>query len=176
MTSPSWEHDLIVPDRIERADDGELTRLLTEVYVHGGFTNADVAVSAFAATTVRARGQLFWAKGSTGELLGLVVLVPPTSPARRLASNDEAELHLLAVDPRMRRKGLGSALIETLVETARQRGYRQLVLWTQPTMHSAHRLYSKAGFLASPKEDFERGGRQFQVFRLALEIDEQTAT
>lgn len=167
MDAPTHPHQIIV-DAQFHADDRSLQELLTRVYVGGRFTDAAVAADAFIPTTVRARGQLFWCRSWQGHLLGMVMLVPPTSAVRRLASAHEAELHLLAVDPSWRGRGVGAALVSTVLAAARQQAYRGLVLWTQPTMAAAHRLYTGAGFIPSPQEDFERGGRHFRVLRLQL--------
>lgn len=155
----------IVEDSRARADDRELMTLLRRVYVGGGFTAPEVAEVMFAAEAVRARGRLLYARGSGGELMGTVIVVPPESAARRLAAIDEVEMHLLAVDDRYRGQGVGLSLVQAAVETARHAGYAGMVLWTQPTMHVAHRIYAQTGFSRSPAEDFERGGRAFQVYR-----------
>ncbi len=156
----------IIDDSVSRADDEELEALLRSVYVDGGFTALDVARTMFAAEAVRARGRLLCARDPGGRLLGTVIVVPPDSAAKRLAASDEAEMHLLAVDGRCRGQGLGRALIRAAVESAQQAGHRGMVLWTQPTMLVAHRLYEEMGFSRSPAEDFDRGGRAFRVYRL----------
>jgi hypothetical protein len=40
----------------------------------------------------------------------------------------------------------------------------RILLWTQPTMASAQRLYVRCGFQRVPELDFSRGGREFLVF------------
>src|SRR3954470_22706541 len=96
----------------EDATDAELEALLHRVYVAGGFTPAELANNLFAAAAVRARGQILIATADGNELLGMVIVVPPTSPARRIAASDEAEMHLLAVAPEHRARGIGARLIE----------------------------------------------------------------
>lgn len=155
----------ILDDAVSRAGNQELEALLRRVYVDGGFTEPEVARAMFTAEAVRARGRLLCARDAAGALIGTVIVVPPESPARRLAASDEAEMHLLAVDGRCRGQGLGRTLVRTAVESAQQAGYRGMVLWTQPTMLAAHRLYEQLGFSRSPTEDFERGGRPFRVYR-----------
>lgn len=158
----------ILKDAEVPVEDVALVKLLTSVYVGEGFTEEGTAAEAFTPAAVRARGQLYWASDSDGNLRGTVMLVPADSAARRLARTGEAELHLLAVDSYWRGRGLGLALVETVINEATAGGKRGLVLWTQPSMSSAHRLYARVGFLPSPDEDFERGGRLFQVLRLKL--------
>lgn len=156
---------LLLDDATAPLADAALTELLMRVYVEGGFTPPDIAEKMFAPGAVRARGKLLYALGSEGTLLGMVMLVLPTSPARKLAAPDEAEMHLLAVDPSARGRGIGRALVAAAVEGARSAGIEKMVLWTQTTMHEAHRLYERTGFRRSPEEDFAHGERQFWMYR-----------
>ena len=136
--------------------DAELEALLHHVYVEGGFTAPDLATSQFSAAVVRARGDIIIARGgSNRELLGIIIVVAPTSPARRIAASDEAEVHLLAVGPQHRGRGLGSRLIEAAVAMAKRDGWKRMVLWTQPSMHSAQRLYTANGFVRAPERDHQ---------------------
>jgi ribosomal protein S18 acetylase RimI-like enzyme len=150
-------------------DGFELSRLLTSAYVGGGFTDPGVARQAFQAEAVRQRGELLCAKDpGTSELIGVVVVVPPSSPARRLAQANEAELHLLATSPAHRGLGIGLALINAAMARAKQQRYQGMVLWTQPSMLAAQRLYERAGFQRVPEQDFSNHGRRFWVYRADL--------
>jgi len=147
------------------ADDA-IETLLHDVYVQGGFTVPEVASTLFRASAVRARGDLLVARDPTdGRLLGMVIVAGPEGPARKLARPGEAEMHLLAVAPAVRSRGLGRTLVDTAVEHAGARGFRRMVLWTQPGMHAAHRLYLAAGFERITRLDFETNGRSFLVFQ-----------
>ena len=108
----------IVDDATYRADDAALAGLLRRVYVGGGFTEASVAELVFKTEAVRARGQVLCARDVDGTLLGMVIVVPPTSPARVLAGPNEAEMHLLAVDEASRGHGLGRALVRAALDAA----------------------------------------------------------
>ena len=88
--------------------------------------------------------------------------------ARRLASSDEAEMHLLAVLPEHRGKGVGQRLVEAAKAAAKQAGYRRMVLWTQPSMEAAQKLYLRSGFIRNPDRDWTREGRSFYVFEAQL--------
>ena len=143
--------------------DSALEALLYETYVRGGFTDAILAGTLLGAT-VRARGKVLAARDRT-ELLGTVTLVAPSSPARRLAMPDEFELHLLCVRPDSRRRGIGEALVRAALQRAKAEGARGVVLWTQPTMDAAQRLYRRCGFERDESADFSRGARQFLVHR-----------
>jgi ribosomal protein S18 acetylase RimI-like enzyme len=78
---------------------------------------------------------------------------------------DEFELHLLCVRPDSRRRGIGEALVRAALQRAKAEGARGVVLWTQPTMDAAQRLYRRCGFERDESADFSRGARQFLVHR-----------
>ena len=143
--------------------DSALEALLYETYVRGGFTDAILAGTLLGAT-VRARGEVLAARDRT-ELLGTVTFVAPSSPARRLAMPDEFEIHLLCVRPDARRRGIGEALVRAALQRAKVEGARGVVLWTQPTMDAAQRLYRRCGFERDESADFSLGARQFLVHR-----------
>jgi len=148
--------------------DEELEQLLMSVFIDGGFTDSARA-SMFDARAVHARGEVLYLRhDETRSLMGVVVLVPPTSAARRLANEHQAELHLLATAPAYRRSGVARALVEAAIARATEAGHSDMVLWTQPTMRAAHRLYSKAGFVRDHDRDFELSGREFLVFQRPL--------
>jgi ribosomal protein S18 acetylase RimI-like enzyme len=154
----------IEPLEVTPQADAALEALLYETYVRGGFTDAILAGTLLAAA-VRARGEVLAARDEAGSLLGTVTLVAPGSPARRLATFDELELHLLAVRPDARRRGIGESLVRDALERAKAQGARGVVLWTQPMMDAAQRLYRRCGFERDASADFSRGTRQFLVHR-----------
>ena len=100
------------------------------------------------------------------QLAGIVIVVPPDSPARRLAQNNEAEIHLLGVKPEYRRHGLGRLLVESAIASAKHSGYTKIILWTQNSMDSAQKLYEVMGFIHV--DDITRNGRDFKVYEMAL--------
>jgi ribosomal-protein-alanine N-acetyltransferase len=57
------------------------------------------------------------------------------------------ELQSLAVDPGARRTGIGSALMECLLDWARERGYRALHLEVRAGNLPAIALYRRFGFV-----------------------------
>jgi putative acetyltransferase len=57
-----------------------------------------------------------------------------------------AELHRLYLDPGVRGRGLGDALVETIVAWCRAQGLPRLVLWSDTRFTHAHRLYLRHGF------------------------------
>jgi putative acetyltransferase len=57
-----------------------------------------------------------------------------------------AELHRLYLDPGMRGRGLGEALVHTILDWCRAHGVARLVLWSDTRFTHAHRLYLRTGF------------------------------
>ncbi len=148
--------------------DYEISELLEQVYVEGGFTTPGEAVSLLEPSAVRGRGDLIGAREiGRSNLAGMVIVVPPESPARRLAGSNEAELHLLGVKSEYRRHGLGRMLVEAAIERANCLGYAKLVLWTQLAMDAAQKLYESTGFRHIG--DIERNGRDFKVYERILD-------
>jgi GNAT superfamily N-acetyltransferase len=57
-----------------------------------------------------------------------------------------AELHRLYLDAALRGRGLGDALVETVLAWCRDNGVERLVLWSDTRFQHAHRLYLRHGF------------------------------
>jgi ribosomal protein S18 acetylase RimI-like enzyme/catechol 2,3-dioxygenase-like lactoylglutathione lyase family enzyme len=101
-------------------------------------------------------------------VVGTVYLVTAASPHHDVAGSGEAEVGLLAVEPAVRGRRIGEALLVELLRRARARGLVRAVLSTQPTMPSAHRLYERLGFRRAPERDWARRGVSRLVFTLDL--------
>lgn len=85
--------------------------------------------------------------GGEGKIVGTITLVPPGSIFAELAQEDEFELRMLAVSPIERGRGIGRDLTTAALDLAVERGARRVVLSTMETMHVAHRLYERMGFV-----------------------------
>lgn len=76
-----------------------------------------------------------------------------------------AALTSLWVNPRFRGRGLGTALIEAVVEWARGRDLSQILLWVTQGNHHAETLYLRNGFIRTggeidePLREFEMSKR-----------------
>ena len=89
-------------DKLENLDvtDREISDLLSEVYVQGGYTAPELARIIFAPDNVKNRGIMFLCMAKdTGELSGMVIVVPGSSEASVRAGANECEIHLLGVSP-----------------------------------------------------------------------------
>jgi len=87
----------------------------------------------------RKSGGCFWVLERTGAIVGTV--------GARPNADDSAELKSLYIHRSMRRQGWGRRLIELVMDYARARGKRRLVLWSDTRFLDAHRLYSSMGFV-----------------------------
>jgi ribosomal protein S18 acetylase RimI-like enzyme len=62
---------------------------------------------------------------------------------------------MLAVDRAARGRGAGESLVRACVDRARATpGCTAVVLSTQRTMHAAHRIYGRLGFVRAPERDW----------------------
>jgi len=110
--------------------------------------------------STRERG---WVARRDGEIVGSAFLM----------RGDDAEtgkLRLLYVESNARGLGIGAALVDACVSTARQMGYRRMTLWTNDILVSARRLYQAAGFALISEEPHVSFGKPLvsQIWALNL--------
>ncbi|MBW5421670.1 GNAT family N-acetyltransferase [Streptomyces sp. BG9H] len=89
-----------------------------------------------------------------GKVLGGVTYVPSGGPMADIAGVNDAEIRMLATSPEARGRGVGEALVRECVRRAKEAGRASLVLSTQTSMHAAHRLYERLGFVRTPERDW----------------------
>ena len=149
-----------------------MTSLLIEVFAGEGYTDRSRAASMSTPEALRQRGDLLLAKSAAGDLLGMVICVRPTSSARQVAELDEAEVHLLAVSPKARGRGVATALMAACEQRAASLGYARMVLSTQPAMRAAHRLYERRGYQRNTARDWSIAstGRRYLVYEKRLPL------
>ncbi|HTW04904.1 MAG TPA: GNAT family N-acetyltransferase [Streptosporangiaceae bacterium] len=89
-----------------------------------------------------------------GRILGTVTLQFWPHGGEIGVGRDEAEIRALAVIPGEQGRGTGTALLNAVIELARQAGVRRLLLLTQQEMKTAQRMYERAGFVRMPDRDW----------------------
>ncbi|MBG0791812.1 MAG: GNAT family N-acetyltransferase [Desulfovibrionaceae bacterium] len=82
----------------------------------------------------------FWLALENDELVGTIALLD--------VGNGVCALRKMFVKKayRGRERGIGAALMHTLLDRARERGVREVYLGTVDVYHAAHRFYEKNGF------------------------------
>jgi len=97
-------------------------------------------VFAFDASKLRAPGITFWTAWESETLHGCAALkhISPT----------QGEVKSMRTPARLRRHGVGRALLEHILRVSRERGYRELLLETgrHAAFAPAHALYRSVGF------------------------------
>ena len=104
-------------------------------------------------------------------VLGGVTFVPSGGPMADIAREGEAEIRMLAVAKEARGRGVGESLVRACVDRARAAdGCVRVVLSTQRTMHSAHRIYERLGFTRAPGRDWNPIPHLADIMLLSYEL------
>ena len=90
-----------------------------------------------------------------GAPLGTVTICPEGSAFRELAAPNEVEFRMLGVAPAARGRGIGEALVRSVLDRAHQQGLRGAAIYSGSWMPTALRLYRRLGFERAPERDWE---------------------
>jgi GNAT superfamily N-acetyltransferase len=106
-----------------------------------------------------------WIAEVDGQRAGCIFLVAGDQP-------DVAKLRILLVTPNGRGHGVGSQLVQTCLDFARETGYRQVTLWTNDVLVSARRIYESVGFVLTDQERHHSFGHDLvgQNWNLDLQV------
>ena len=141
----------------EPGEYGTLGEITAQAFLRDGlldFSDSDAYLDELRDVGKRAAAAEVLVAVADGTVLDGVTFVAPGGPLAEIAGPGEAEMRMLAVAPAARRRGAGEALVRACVERARAAGCLRLVLSTQRTMHAAHRIYERLGFVRVPERDW----------------------
>ena len=92
-----------------------------------------------------ARGGEFWVVEDGGQIVATVGALPH--------DRESVELKALYVHPSIRRQGWGRRLTLLVMDYARTKGKKRVILWSDTRFTDAHRLYRQLGFRQSSERD-----------------------
>lgn len=145
--------------------------VLHGVYAGEAYSTWERVQQTMTRNNLEGQGVFLLASDDADRILGATILLAPGSPLHQVAVDGEREFRMLAVAPDARGQGVGEALVKACIAHAQAAGASGLVLWTQPTMKAAHRLYERIGFArASDRDQPDPRGFMRLVYRCALPV------
>ena len=144
--------------RAARPDEyDEIGELAVRVYLEEGYTRPGapyLAVLRDAAARAE-KAELMVAVDQEDRILGTVTYAGQGSPySEHVSSAEDGSFRMLVVDPAVRGRGVGEALVRWCIDRARGSGVRWLRLSTLGAMAAAGRLYLRLGFVRTPERDW----------------------
>lgn len=103
-----------------------------------------------------------WIAERNGEIVGSVFVVAKTKTV--------AKLRLLLVEPSARGLGIGSRLVDEVIQFSKKVGYKRIELWTHPELLSARKIYKAAGFELIAEETHQLFGKPLRAETWAMKI------
>lgn len=92
----------------------------------------------------RAHGGEYWVVPVDGRVMATVAMTVDPGPAPPVA-----ELKSMYVDRTLRRRGMGSRLVNLVLDAARAAGCGEVELWSDTRFTAAHAMYESLGFVRS---------------------------
>jgi GNAT superfamily N-acetyltransferase len=86
-------------------------------------------------------------------------------------NNEIGEIKRMYVDPSFRKIGAGRAILQSLLNAAKESGYKKVRLDSPKFMEAAHSLYRSFGFEAISVYDEVEIPEEFRQYLLFMEID-----
>lgn len=152
---------------------GRLT--LTAYAVDGHARPAGSYAAELADAARRARdAELLVAVDASESVLGTVTVCVPGSPMAEISQPGELEFRMLAVAWDARRRGVGEALVRSVLRRAAEMRAHRVVLCSAPEMHAAHRLYARLKFGRLPERDWEPApGMTLLAFGVTTDVHQE---
>lgn len=101
-----------------------------------------------------------------GEVVGMGAFRPVSEEIAALhggVDDPAAEIERMRVAPDHQREGIGQGIYDELERRARERGVRELVLDTMPSLTAARRFYEANGFVHEGDVDVEWEGEELTL-------------
>ena len=102
-----------------------------------------------------ARREVCWVAEQNGLLVGSALVAT--------ASDKQADVRMLYVEPDVQRLGIGTQLINECVRFAKRAGYRSLSAQSESSLDAARRLFTQAGFAMLAAVPERRFGRDLVI-------------
>ncbi len=134
----------------------------------------DDDLDAIEATYLDAGGE-FLVGTVDGEVVAMGALRPAgdrTAPLFDSLREPAAEVTRMRVDPDHQRRGYGRRLLAALEDCARELGYRELFLDTQPHQRAARGLYESSGFRQARVVEVDAFGDAFELVLYRKPLDD----
>ena len=165
--------------RTYRSEDFDACRDLFRL-VHDDYQNPDVFISMTLRTDMsdieknylNVPNGHFWVAVSSDDdrrILGQVAVLPLGFVDRKYyhevpedRRDQICELRRMAVHPSAQRQGVGKKIVETLIEFAKNKGFKQIHLTTARNMTKAWHFYDKFGFRRDKLERITIGNLKFE--------------
>ncbi len=103
-----------------------------------------------------------WVAERSGDVVGTVALTDEGAGV--------GQLRWFLVAPDARGNGLGKALVQSLLEHARERGFTHVKLWTVHVLEAAARLYLDLGFRCTERHPTSAFGVDLDELRYDLDL------
>ncbi|MFI9600826.1 GNAT family N-acetyltransferase [Streptomyces sp. NPDC052043] len=143
---------------VEPGEYGTLGEITAQAYLQDGlldFGESDGYLVELRNVAKRAAAAEVLVAVADGKVLGGVTFVPGAGPMADLAGPGETEIRMLAVAHAARGRGVGEALVRACLDRARAvEGCVRVVLSSQSSMRTAHRVYERLGFVRTPGRDW----------------------
>jgi ribosomal protein S18 acetylase RimI-like enzyme len=144
---------MTIREAVTKLDWERALTVLHAVYAGEAFATWERVQEMMTRARLEGQGAFLIAVDGHEHVLGATLLLAPGSGLHQVARAGEREFRMLAVAKEARNRGVGEALVQACIARSQAAQARGLVLWTQPSMTAAHRLYERLGFVRVPERD-----------------------